>query len=122
VPKDKYLFFPLINYVVMPESGEACPVCCSNYADEARRITDAPTDLILEVDGKRLDNLQAHRQVSPACFDMGALSNPHYRIFPSAANGYYVMLKPLAPGRHVLNFGGRLPGMSQAVTYTLEVE
>jgi hypothetical protein len=53
---------------------------------------------------------------------MGARSDPPQRIFPSAANGYYVMLKPLAPGKHVLNFGGRLPGMSQAVTYTLEVE
>jgi len=122
VPKDKYLFFPLINYVVMPESGEACATCCANYTNEARNITDAPSDLILEVDGTRVERLQTYRQVSPACFDMGARSNPPQRIFPSAANGYYVMLKPLAPGKHVLNFGGRLPGMSQAVTYTLEVE
>jgi hypothetical protein len=122
VPKDKYLFFPLINYVVMPESGEACSTCCATYTNEVRRITDVPSDLLLEVDGTRVEQLQTYRQVSPSCFDMGALSNPPYRIFPSAANGYYVMLKPLAPGKHVLNFGGRLPGMSQAVTYTLEVE
>jgi hypothetical protein len=53
---------------------------------------------------------------------MGALAVPKYRVFPSAANGYYVILQPLSPGRHVLNFGGRLPEMSQAVTYTLIVE
>ena len=42
--------------------------------------------------------------------------------FPSAANGYYVMLRPLDPGTHTLNFGGVLPGMMQAITYTLHVE
>lgn len=123
VPKDKYLFFPLINYVVFPMDSETCSTaCCATYTNKARSITDAPSDLILEVDGTRLEQLQTYRQVSPACFDLGALSSPSSRIFPSAANGYYVMLKPLAPGKHVLNFGGRLPGMSQAVTYTLDVE
>ena len=43
-------------------------------------------------------------------------------VYPSAANGYYVMLRPLPPGRHTLNFGGVLPSMLQAVTYTLIVE
>jgi hypothetical protein len=32
------------------------------------------------------------------------------------------MLPPLSPGKHVLNFGGALPNMSQAVTYTLIVK
>ncbi len=32
------------------------------------------------------------------------------------------MLRPLPPGHHVINFGGALPGMLQAVTYTLDVE
>ncbi len=41
---------------------------------------------------------------------------------PSAANGYYVMLNPLPPGKHEINFGGILPDMAQAVTYTLIVE
>jgi hypothetical protein len=43
-------------------------------------------------------------------------------IFPSAANGYYVMLRPLSPGKHVINFGGVLPSLSQAVTYTVQVQ
>ena len=53
---------------------------------------------------------------------MGALAEPKYRVFPSTANGYYVMLRPLPPGEHVLNFGGMLPSMSQAVTYRLLVK
>jgi hypothetical protein len=32
------------------------------------------------------------------------------------------MRRPLSPGKHILNFGGALPGMSQAITHTLFVE
>ena len=32
------------------------------------------------------------------------------------------MLRPFSRGTHTLNFGGRLPELSQAVTYTLNVE
>ena len=77
---------------------------------------------MLEVDGVRYTGLKRHRQATRRCFDMGALIEPATRIFPSAGNGYYVMLKPLPPGRHEINFGGALPDMLQAVTYTLIVE
>jgi hypothetical protein len=79
VPRDKYIFFPLINYVVMPGSTKSsCPSCCASFAEKAKTITDDPSLL--------------------------------------------VMLPPLSPGKHVLNFGGGLPELSQAVTYTLIVE
>lgn len=78
--------------------------------------------LLLEIDGRQEPNLDRHRQASPACFDMAVQANSSFRVFPSAANGYYVMLAPLSPGKHVLNFGGVLPGLAQAVTYTLNVE
>jgi hypothetical protein len=123
VPRDKYIFFPLVNYVVMPGSVEGCVAsCCFSYAATARAITDDPSILVLEVDGRRVEGLSKYRQATKECFDMGALAEPSYRVFPSAANGYYVMLPPLSPGKHVLNFGGSLPGISQAVTYTLIVK
>jgi len=43
-------------------------------------------------------------------------------LAPSAKNGYYVMLRPLARGTHTVNFGGILPESTQAITYTLIVE
>lgn len=124
VPRDKYLFFPLINYVVMPTTQTAScgAACCPSFAQTAKSITDEPSNLVLELDGRRIHDLARYRQATTECFDMGALSEPKYRVFPSTANGYYVMLRPLSPGKHVLNFGGMLPGMSQAVTYTLFVE
>lgn len=119
VPKDKYLFFPLINYVVMRSAYRQSS--CMTVMSEAATLTNHVAALVLEVDGTRVDNLNAYRQATP-CFDMGELAEPKTRVFPSAANGYYVMLKPLSPGKHVVHFGGALPDMLQAVSYTLLVE
>jgi hypothetical protein len=118
VPRGKFLFFPLINYVVMPR-GEGAD--CSRFVRDAARVTDDASLLIVDIDGRRLDRLAEYRQVTD-CFDVGTRATPPVHIYPSAANGYYVMLKPLPVGTHELNFGGVLPSMSQAVTYTLVVE
>jgi hypothetical protein len=120
VPSGKHFFFPLINYVVMPPVGR--PISCMAVMSEAARVTERVSSLLLEINGERHQNLQEHRQATRLCFDMGALAQPRTRVFPSAANGYYVMLKPLPPGKHTINFGGALPGMLQGVTYTLVVE
>ena len=120
VPRGKHLFFPLINYVVMPRTDR--PISCAEVTRDAAEMTDDVAGLVLEVDGVRYAGLKRHRQATRQCFDMGTLTEPATRIFPSAGNGYYVMLKPLPPGRHEINFGGALPDMLQAVTYTLIVE
>lgn len=120
VPRGKHLFFPLINYVVAPaENGSTN---CMSVMSTAARMTDQAANLLLEVDGVRHPDLAKHRQPTRGCFDLGLLAEPKARIFPSAANGYYVMLRPLPPGTHTLNFGGALPSMLQAVSYTLIVE
>jgi hypothetical protein len=114
VPRGRFLFFPLINYVVIPcggESGCSAAITCQEVKETARSITDNPSILVLEVDGERLTGLERQRQASPECFDMATASTDS-KIFPSAANGYYVMLAPLKPGTHTINFGGILPAMS----------
>jgi hypothetical protein len=39
-----------------------------------------------------------------------------------AAIGHYALLKPLPPVTHVIDFGGALPSVLQAATYTLIIE
>jgi hypothetical protein len=119
VPRGKHLFFPLINYVVMPTKA---PVSCESVKITAARMTDGVGNLVLRIDGERYGDLARHRQATRECFDIGALSTPPIRMYPSAANGYYAMLRPLPPGTHVVDLGGILPSMAQAVTYTLIVE
>jgi hypothetical protein len=118
VPAGKYLFFPLINYVIFPQSEDS--LTCEDAKATAAEATADVSALVLEVDGKVFKNLSAHRQATGDCFDLDARGDGG--IAPSAANGYYIMLKPLSRGTHTLNFGGILPDMTQAVTYTLHVE
>lgn len=120
IPSGKHLFFPLINYVVTPRPG--VPISCLEVMSSASAMTDNVSALVLDIDGVRVPDLVSYRQATSQCFDMGARTEEKVRVFPAAANGYYVMLKPLSPGKHEINFGGALPGMLQAVTYTLEVE
>jgi hypothetical protein len=120
VPRGKYLFFPLINYVVFPRGDTT--ITCASATETARSITDQPSLLVLDLDGRQVRDLVSYRQATATCFDLGVRAKPGRRVFPTAANGYYVMLKPLSPGKHALNFGGVLPDMLQAVTYTLIVE
>lgn len=119
IPSGKHLFFPLVNAVQMPWSEDTT---CAAATARARRAMDDASALIVDIDGHRVEGLDKQRFATTKCFDMGARTDDRERIFPSAANGYYVMLKPLSPGRHVLNFGGAVPGMVQAVTYTLIVK
>ena len=114
VPAGTFVFFPLVNYVVV-----ALPrgrFDCRSIVGSAKRATDDASFLFLEIDGKRVDELADHRQASVGCFTM--LDSR----LPAASDGYYVMLAPLPRGTHVLHFGGRLPTLAQAVTYTLIVE
>jgi len=120
IPSGKHLFFPLINYIVMPRSG--VPISCLGVMSSASAMTNDVSALVLDIDGVRVPDLASYRQATTQCFDMGARTEGRIKVFPSAANGYYVMLKPLSPGKHEINFGGALPSMLQAVTYTLEVE
>lgn len=115
VPEGKTLFFPLINYITFPSEGSR--ESCLSLMSRAARLTDGPLALVLEVDGKRFTDLGKHRQFSKACFPL-----TQDAATLAAGNGYYIALRPLPRGTHTLNFGGILPTMSQAVTYTLVVE
>jgi hypothetical protein len=78
----------------------------------------APSDVIelhASIDGQPVQDLFSHREVSPTfSFTLpatdnvlqGAGLNVSGVVSPAVADGYYLMLKPLSPGRHVLNFGG----------------
>lgn len=120
IPAGKYLFFPLVNYMVMPSRCDRCRVCEAVEAT-AKDITDEPMGLFAELDGKAIPELASHRQASPACFDLAARSRGAPKIYPTASNGYWLMLAPLAKGKHTLRIGGSLPSIRQEIVYKLDV-
>jgi len=121
VPAGKHLFFPLINYVVMPRNCNCSS--CEVATEMAKSITNSPMGLFVELDGKSMDKLEEHRVASPpGCFNMaGRLANGP-KIEPSASDGYWMHLPPLEKGTHKLRFGGSLSSLRQELNYTLIVE
>lgn len=115
IPAGKTLFFPLVNTITFPPDDER--EACASLMLRAETLTETPAALVLELNGKRFAGLAAHRQATRGCFLVAPDDDA-----PAAANGYYVALGPLKAGRYTLNFGGILPSLSQAVTYTLDVK
>ena len=115
VPAGKTLFFPLVNELaVEPDDADES---CASLKRRAARQTPASSALVLEVNGRRFKGLDAPRQATRRCFHLVEDDDTM-----AAGNGFYVALGPLKRGRYTLNFGGILPELSQAVTYTLDVD
>lgn len=115
VPEDKYLFVPLLsNYNDCIDTPPPCEV------EQLRDLTKASVDLINElhatIDGVPVSDLFSHRAVSPV-FGINfvsadnllsdGLGHPFVGLDdPMVSDGYYLMIAPLPPGSHVINFGG----------------
>ena len=113
VPAGKTLFFPLINFVMYWQRPN---YDCKELILDAASATNRPSALILEIDGMRFFDLDSHR-LATDCFSLAPDRPPAV-----AANGYYIAIRPPSKGKHVFNFGGILPDITQAITYTIIVE
>ena len=109
VPVGKSILFPAINFIsAVPEDGAT--------AADIQALCSLATDYIDEVqvtvDGVDLQNLmQDYRFPSPIFSFTGAAGNPYapyYEGFRETAfaDGYWVLLRPLPPGQHVIHFYG----------------
>lgn len=132
VPAGRTLFFPLINMVYWPTPEGVGKFTCSQAMELAALNNDTAIDLFAEIDGKAMEGLKKYRVASRKCFDTFSrvpTSQKAYTAYPSATDGYWLQLKPLAPGRHTLKFGGRYNRSSadygrmvQDIEYELVVE
>lgn len=109
VPAGKTLFFPLVNMVYTPARGVP-PITCADTKAAAALNNDTAIDLFAELDGTPISQLKQYRVSSDKCFDALArqpASLQPYKAFPSATDGFWLLLKPLSAGRHTLKFGGK---------------
>ena len=130
IPADKHLFFPVINMLYYPnrEGG----ITCDRARKSAALNNDKLLDIVIEINGVKAWNPAASRMSTTACFDLLGMLPDEYNapyVYPSATDGYWIMLKPLSRGRHSLKFSaryGRENGafgkMAQDIEYTLIVE
>lgn len=122
IPAGKYIFFPVINMVYWPEeenNGYTCQEAIKNAAVN----NDTAIDLFVELDGKVVKNPKRFRARTIKCFDVyeriPAERKP-YSAFPSASDGYWILLKPLKPGKHSIKFGGQYNHTTAAYGHNLQ--
>lgn len=120
---EKAILFPIINSVHLL----AEPSFKSEAELEAKVSIEADNakDMRVTIDGLQLSDLRKHR-VHTRPFDVtlpedniwGKKSGPTR----AAADGYWIFLRSLSPGRHTIRFfGSDLDGFETGVTYDLTV-
>jgi hypothetical protein len=132
VPSGKGIMFPIIgsecDYASYPNTKtESDLIAC------ARQDVNTVVRLDASIDGLSLNNLTSYRVTSP----LFQLDIPHDNIFGAPAgktqgviDGYFLILHPLSPGRHLIHFSGLNPGNPTTgtenyavdLTYNLEVK
>lgn len=130
VPAGRFLFFPIINTVVTTAPGQTRT--CDEVRAEAARNNDRFVHLMVEIDGVRMPDLQQTRIAPTTCFDLAGRASPDLEprsFYPTATDGFWVMLSPLPPGDHRLEFQAFYtnPGSSggnavQNISYDLVIE
>lgn len=131
IPADRYLFFPVINMLYFPNGADASPTCDS-VKESASLNNQYLRSFKVVVDDRKYVNPAVFRHGSQQCFDLIARKPGIYHpetVYPSATDGYWVMLKPLAPGRHNIAFSAEYNRpdsaygrMSQDIEYSIEVD
>lgn len=154
VPADKALFFPLLNVGASncPEEVKGEEYTCDLAASEDYLHTSAKSvmesgevALTMEIDGVAVPDLIGYRADSETFLDtapvgsselLGPCSGPIREntcgvsvgsTRKMAADGYWIMLRPLSPGEHKLHFAGSVTFPDKTtfgteLTYSLTVE
>ena len=110
VPPDKWLFFPLLSAEASTlEDITFFGATAEDQAAIARSFIDHAYGLFCEIDGVPVSDIQSYRVTSPQI----TFTAPTPWIFgqvggvgTSTQDGYFILLRPLGSGYHVLHFGG----------------
>ena len=114
LPAEKALFFPIYN-AWSDNVGEDPPMTFKELQERAASYVKV-SELHVRIDGKELKNLYSYRIKSPPFCDWFPSTDNVYQTqygstfsgwtCPVASDGYWLMLAPLAIGKHTINFGG----------------
>jgi hypothetical protein len=125
VPKDRALLVPVLNnfWCVFPEDPPEQRTPEFIRAQMSFMRTDA-TGLSVTVDGVVVRDVASFYVESipwPYAFRPGNIFGLDWICAPAVDFGYYVMVKPLSPGKHEIRFKGAFPGFQTDTIYELTV-
>lgn len=116
VPTGKYFLLPVL--VNLAEETETYN-CERLKHTVLNKIPNNEDSIYVEIDGKKIINMKSFRQPI-GCYLVDTYSGD--QTF-AASDGYWIMVRPLAPGKHTIHFGGRFAdGFSQDILYELTVK
>ena len=141
VPRGKFLFFPIVNAVDVHVPGLDDQDTPQEIWDDLQEtLAFSVSEMHASIDGvpvRRLDPATSPyrgcsgpvRGCAPPAFSIVLPEDNLFgidagRYSPAVADGFYLLLAPLAPGPHTISFGGRgnLDGeFTQDITYRLVV-
>jgi hypothetical protein len=101
VPEGKYLLVPVINMVQMTRADATAlsRADCSGLLESASVNNDRLASAVVLLDGVPVRDVALYRVRTERCFRIES------RNADAAADGYWVFLKPLPRGRHVITVG-----------------
>ena len=133
IPANKFIFFPLEN-LVNDNVGITPRQTIDTLVSQIDAALPGVTALHASIDGREVGGLFSHREAAPVFSYtlqltdnlqqvVNGITTPDATgtVFPAVADGYYLMLRPLSAGQHVIKFGGVLFGGSLDVTYQVSV-
>jgi hypothetical protein len=122
VPAGKPVFFPIITNVAFAPTGNETIL---DLRQLAAGLIDPVTELRCFLDGlpcaPDLLALRAQSPVFATIVRTASLLPPKF-YHPMVTDGYWLLLAPLRPGQHKLEFGATTPDFFVAVTYNLTVQ
>ena len=134
VPTGKYLLLPVINmlYHNVQGSGAANAYSCAELVAKAAVNTAHLKSAVVLIDGVPVADVVRYRVRTPECFDIDAGVGTDGPLDGdgrmAAADGYWLLIGPLSPGRHTIrvgaNYGASDHGygaMVQNFEYVLDV-
>ena len=137
IPEGKTLFFPISNSWADNVDVDP-PVTFQELQKQAASFINTVSELHASIDGINLDNLFSYRVKSPPFCDWfpsegNVYMTPQFNnsqfsgwTCPVASDGFWLMLAPLPPGEHTINFGATSVGTDGKfttvdVTYKVDV-
>lgn len=127
IPEGTALFFPIANISLAAGPPPAPPMSLREMRDFTKSILNAVTDLLIELDGVPIRDLDLFRFTSPVFVCTLPPNNtfqaPPGAYFPAVDEGFYVMLTPLPVGEHRLRIHEENPSINLVLdaTYHLTV-
>jgi hypothetical protein len=122
VPAGKYLLVPVINMIYMNRQAGHDPAHtnpCAELQANAAVNNDHLVSAVVMIDGVLIDDVTRFRVRSDGCFPLTTdVEEPSAQS--AAADGYWLLLKPLPPGRHTISIGANYGATDSSYGHMLQ--